>query len=63
LAWDGNWLVVTFSIPERQRSKRDAFRTRLTEMSFGLLSSSVWIFPLDQEDEVTTLVEELGLAG
>ena len=63
LAWDGNWLVVTFSIPEGQRSKRDAFRTRLTEMGFGLLSSSVWISPFDQEAEVTTLVEELGLAG
>lgn len=63
LAWDGNWLVVTFSIPEGQRSKRDAFRTRLTEMSFGLLSSSVWLSPFDQEAEVTTLVEELGLAG
>jgi phenylacetic acid degradation operon negative regulatory protein len=63
LAWDGNWLVVTFSIPEGQRGKRDAFRTRLTEMGFGLLSSSVWISPFDQEAEVTTLVEELGLAG
>jgi len=63
LAWDGNWLVVTFSIRERQRSKRDAFRNRLTEMGFGLLSSSVWISPFDQEAEVTTLVEELGLAG
>jgi len=62
-AWDGNWLVVTFSIPEGQRSKRDAFRTRLTEMGFGLLSSSVWISPFDQETEITTLVKELGLAG
>ena len=62
LAWDGNWLVVTFGIPEGQRGKRDAFRNRLTEMGFGLLSSSVWISPLDQETEVTTLVEELGLA-
>lgn len=63
LAWDGNWLVVAFSIPEGQRSKRDAFRTRLTEMGFGLLSSSVWISPFDQEAEVTTSIEELGLAG
>jgi len=63
LAWDGNWLVVTFSIRETQRSKRDAFRTRLTEMGFGLLSSSVWISPFDQEAGVTALVEELGLAG
>lgn len=63
LTWDGNWLVVTFSIPEGQRSKRDAFRTRLTEMGFGLLSSSVWISPLNQEAEVTNLIQELDLAG
>lgn len=63
LVWDGNWLVVTFSIPEGQRSKRDTFRTRLTEMGFGLLSSSVWISPFDQDAEVASLVEELGLAG
>ena len=63
LAWNGNWLVVAFSIPEGQRGKRDTFRTRLMEMGFGLLSSSVWISPLDHEAEVTSLVEELGLTG
>lgn len=63
LAWDGNWLVATFSIPEEQRGKRDTLRTRLTEMGFGLLSSSVWISPFDREAEVTNLVEALGLIG
>lgn len=63
LAWDGNWLVVTFSIPEKQRSKRNTFRNRLKEMGFGLLATSVWISPHDQEAEVTAQVEELGLTG
>jgi len=63
LAWDGNWLVVTFSIPERQRVKRDALRARLTELGFGLLTASVWLSPFDQEAEVTALVEQLDLAG
>jgi phenylacetic acid degradation operon negative regulatory protein len=63
LAWDGNWLAVTFSVPEGQRSKRDTFRTRLAEVGFGMLSSSVWISPLDREAQVKALVEELGLAG
>ena len=60
--WDGNWLVVTFSIPEGQRAKRDALRTGLAEMGFGLLSSSVWISPFDQDAQVTDLIEELGLS-
>jgi phenylacetic acid degradation operon negative regulatory protein len=63
LAWQGSWLVVTFSIPEGQRGKRDALRTRLAEMGFGLLTPSVWISPLDQEGDVTALVEELDLNG
>lgn len=59
--WDGTWLVVAFSVPEEQRGKRDVFRDRLTEMGFGLLSSSVWLSPFDEEAEVAALVEELGL--
>ena len=62
MAWDGQWLVVTFSVPEGQRSKRDALRSRLAELGFGLLSSSVWISPIDQEQEVVALIEELGLS-
>jgi phenylacetic acid degradation operon negative regulatory protein len=62
-AWDGTWLVVAFSVPEEQRVKRDLFRDRLVEMGFGLLSSSVWISPFDQEADVVALVGELGLDG
>lgn len=62
-AWDGTWLVVTFTVPEEQRGKRDAFRERLAEMGFGLLSSSVWISPFDHEADVAAHVEELGLGG
>ena len=62
-AWDGTWLVVAFSVPEDQRVKRDVFRDRLIEMGFGLLSSSVWISPFDQEADVAALVGELGLDG
>ncbi|MFN2269874.1 MAG: PaaX family transcriptional regulator C-terminal domain-containing protein [Anaerolineae bacterium] len=62
-AWDGTWLVVAFSVPEEQRVKRDLFRDRLIEMGFGLLSSSVWISPFDQEADVASLVGELSLDG
>jgi phenylacetic acid degradation operon negative regulatory protein len=55
--------VVTFSVPEKQRGKRDDFRDKLGEMGFGLLSSSVWISPFDQEADVAALVGELVLDG
>lgn len=63
LAWDGHWLVVTFSIPEEHRNVRDAFRSRLVELGFGLLSASVWLSPFDQAADVTALIEELELVG
>jgi phenylacetic acid degradation operon negative regulatory protein len=63
LTWDGHWLVVTFSISEGERGKRDAFRARLMELGFGLLSSGVWISPFDRSAKVTALIDELALAG
>jgi phenylacetic acid degradation operon negative regulatory protein len=63
LTWDGSWLVVSFGVPEGQRRKRDAFRARLVDLGFGLLSSSVWVSPSSQQAEVTALIEELGLVG
>jgi phenylacetic acid degradation operon negative regulatory protein len=62
-AWDGTWLVVAFSVPEDQRDKRDDFRDKLEEMGFGLLSSSVWLSPFDQETGVAALARELDLDG
>lgn len=59
--WDGKWLVVTFSIPEEHRDKRDSLRAQLTELGFGLLSSSVWMAPTDREAEVKAVIEELAL--
>ena len=59
--WDGKWLVVTFSVPEEHRDKRDNLRAQLTGLGFGLLSSSVWIAPTDREAEVKAVLEELAL--
>jgi len=63
LPWDGNWLVVAFNVPEKERDKRDTFRAALMDMGFGLLSSSVWLSPLDLSEQVSEFVEDLGLAG
>ena len=61
VTWDGKWLVVTFSIPEEHRDKRDGLRAQLTKLGFGLLSSSVWISPTDRETETKAVIEELAL--
>lgn len=61
--WDGNWHVVTFSIPEEHRDKRHLFRSKLIELGFGLLSASVWVSPYDYETEIAGLLTELDLVG
>ncbi|MBI2097490.1 MAG: hypothetical protein HYT46_00940 [Candidatus Vogelbacteria bacterium] len=55
--WDGKWRMVSFDIPERHRSARDALRHKLKELGFKELHKSTFIFPYPSEDEVNFLVE------
>src|SRR5215216_3263653 len=45
--WDGQWHLVSYSIPEAQRELRDQFRKRLSYLGFGSLSAGAWITPHD----------------
>lgn len=42
-AWDGQWTVVVYSIPEEQRDLRDALRDSLRWWGFGLLAPGTWV--------------------
>lgn len=57
--WDRSWLVVVFSIPEKQRRARDLFRKSLVEKGFLRLHNELWISFWDQrkaiEKEISTL--------
>jgi phenylacetic acid degradation operon negative regulatory protein len=43
--WDGQWTILTYSLPEKLRSRRDRLRRELTWLGFGPLLPSVWISP------------------
>jgi len=43
-ASDG-WLLAVFSVPEDQRSRRHALRSRLAWLGFGSVAAGVWIAP------------------
>jgi phenylacetic acid degradation operon negative regulatory protein len=43
--WDGQWTVVTYSIPEKHRKCRDALRNSLNGLGFGTLAPGTWISP------------------
>jgi phenylacetic acid degradation operon negative regulatory protein len=59
LAWDGNWNIITYSIPERTRDIRDAFRRELTSLGYGPLSEATWISPYDMSRDVTALAKNM----
>ncbi|NUS05348.1 MAG: PaaX family transcriptional regulator [Nonomuraea sp.] len=61
--WDGEWTVVTFSVPEDQRDTRRALRDGLRLLHFGMVFDAVWVSPHDRTDDVVQLVRRLGVRG
>lgn len=62
-AWDGQWRVLTYSVPESERHLRDRLRQRLTERGFGHLGSSTWISPHEPDPEITDWLASTGAAS
>lgn len=61
-AWDGEWTVLAYSIPEEERGRRDRLRVRLEWLGFGSLGNGLWITPHDVAGRVREVAEELGVA-
>lgn len=61
-AWDGVWTLVTYSIPEERRERRDEFRTRLTWLGFGSLGGGLWVSPHPVMEPVAEAARDLGIA-
>ncbi len=57
------WLLAVFSVPERERSRRHALRSRLTWLGFGTVSAGVWIAPGHLARETADVLERYDLAG
>jgi phenylacetic acid degradation operon negative regulatory protein len=61
--WDHIWDVVMLEVPEPERKKRDAFRTAILQLGFGLLYNSVYISPWNYRQEVAEYIQSLELEG
>ena len=57
------WLLAVFSVPERERSRRHALRSRLAWLGFGTVSAGVWIAPGNLARETAEVLERHELAG
>jgi len=59
--WDGRWRILTYSIPEHQRSLRDRFRKELVFLGCAMLSPSVWLAPHDVSEQFREAAASLGV--
>lgn len=59
-AKDG-WVLVVFSVPESERSRRHALRTQLTRLGFGTTAAGVWIAPAHLTDQARGALRALDL--
>jgi phenylacetic acid degradation operon negative regulatory protein len=60
-SWDGQWHLLTYSIPETKRHLRRRLRRRLLWLGFGSLNHATWISPRDLQSEVQVILDDLNL--
>jgi len=61
--WDGQWTVITYSIPEEHRELRDTLRTLLKMHGFGSLVPGAWISPYSLPVDMEKKFQKIGAWG
>ncbi len=61
--WNGQWAVVSYTIPETRRELRYRLRQELIELGYGYLGNACWVSPNNRNREVLLLASFLGLEG
>jgi phenylacetic acid degradation operon negative regulatory protein len=63
IEWDGRWRMLTYSVAESDRDRRDRLRKDLTVLGWAPLSASTWISPSsDALDSVREVAEAAGVS-
>jgi len=60
--WNGQWQILTYSIPEDKRNLRVKLRKELAWLGYGALSYGCWITPYNLSEEVHKIVDSLGIS-
>jgi len=55
-AWDGRWLLVSYSLPEPRRGQRDRLRQGLSFLGLGSLGNGLFVTPHDLRPQVRDLI-------
>ncbi|WP_246360526.1 PaaX family transcriptional regulator [Nocardioides massiliensis] len=62
-AWEGQWTMVWYAIPEEQLLARRRLSRRLSFLGFAALHDGTWVVPYDRSDETGVVVDELDVSG
>lgn len=62
-AWDGKVHLVTYDVPEEQKTDRDVLRDYLKKIGCGMLQKSVWLTVYDPSEVLREFIESRGLSG
>ncbi len=57
----GDWILVFYDIPEKRRSIRNIFRSKLIILGFEQLQKSVWACPFEVNDHLSKIINELDI--
>jgi phenylacetic acid degradation operon negative regulatory protein len=60
---EDGWVLVSFSVPETERSLRHALRSELAALGFGTVQPGVWVAPARLADDVQQVVSQLGVSA
>jgi len=63
IEWDGKWRMLTYSVREANRERRDGLRKDLTVLGWAPLSASTWISPSDALAGAREAAESNGVLG
>jgi phenylacetic acid degradation operon negative regulatory protein len=58
---DHDWVLAVFSVPESERARRHALRSRLSWLGFGTVTNGVWIAPGHLADDTREVLVQDGL--
>lgn len=62
-AWEGQWTMVWYAIPEEHLLARRRLSRRLNFLGFAALHDGTWVAPYDRSEETGVVVDELGVGG
>jgi phenylacetic acid degradation operon negative regulatory protein len=60
IEWDGRWRMLTYTVEEARRERRDRLRKELAVLGWAPLSASVWISPGDSLGAARSAAEAAG---